>query len=157
MAVLIPDAIARPTSRTPAVRERALKEFLPQVLEWLKEDAGDEAKILELDGWADGYEAAKKLESYHYWSADSELVSILDSFSDYSVTRDAVKAWVKEVQPQPTFKLGDRVCKRMAHGGDIVGKITRIYSETAEYIVSKDTDANGCGTYVSWEDAEAVA
>jgi hypothetical protein len=161
MTVLIPDAIDRPTSWTSAVREKALKALLPQVLEWLGEEAGDEEQILKqldsvLNGWNDGFKAAKELEDRYYWDGDSELVDILDGFSDYSIVQDAVKAWVKECKPLPTFKLGDRVIWKRQHCKDIEGRITEICADTAQYIVSNDTDAKGCGTYVNWEDAEAV-
>jgi len=159
MSVLFPDAIDRPTCKTPAVREKALRGILPDFVEWLKEDCEDEASILKdlgdvLNGWNDGYQAARDLEHIG-WSPDSELVEILDSFSEYRARDEAVKAWVKEVQPKPAFKLGDRVIwKRQIKS--VQGTITKIYSETAQYIVSESGDAPGCGTYVNWEDAEAM-
>ncbi len=162
MAVLIPDAIERPTSKTPAVREKAVREFMPEVIEWLGDDAGDEEELFKqlsevLNPWNDGYEAAKELERRWYWSVDAELVGILENFSDYGVKENAVKAWVIEVQPKPTFKLGDRVVWKRKLSPDIEGTITKIYAETAQYIVSKDGEAKGCGTYVNWEDAQGSA
>lgn len=168
MAILIPGAVARPTSKTPAVRDNALRKILPEVLKWGRQNGDpdeDEERVLEdigkaLNGWNDGYEAARALERYG-WSPDAELVSILDCFSTYSTEQEAVKAWVKETEPQPTFKLGDKVFKKVRFGTNIQGEIVKIYPETAQYLVrgEKDVAENQIGThgtYVNWEDAEQL-
>ena len=161
MAILIPGSVDRPTSKTPAVQEAAIEETLKQVIEWFGNDwqgQGREEVKKQLAAalrWGqNGYQSARDLER-DGWSPDAELVEILDGHDEHGPERAAVKAWVKETEPQPAFKVGDKVKSKW---GDkpVGGVVKALYSETAQYAIRLPEQSTNEAALVNWEDTEAA-
>jgi hypothetical protein len=87
----------------------------------------------------DGYELAKKLDSYCGWDCNLEIAEALDGFSSYarSEIETAEKAWAERVNPMPPLPIGARV--RLPHGE--TGMIDEVYEYgTAKFCVAIDGD-----------------
>lgn len=165
MAVLIPDAIERPTDETPSVRAKALDDLLGRFLEWvaadgeqITEDERERARnqLDESLKWhRNGYETAKDLERIGY-SPDAELVDMLDGWDgDLICAEDAaVRAWVKEVQPKKLHAVGDRI--RAKYGSKVIeGKIIGGDDASALYYVRTAECKPHSSHIVKWEDVES--
>jgi hypothetical protein len=162
MPALFPNAVERP--RFEKYRDKAIEEIAKEVEKWERaqgvrdpDDCRDDLRSVLDHSTIDGYEAARELESRHGWSPDAQLVEILDGwhFHCYRAQQVALKRWVADYDIKPQYELGTRV--RGKHGRDMItGVIAKIYDETGVYVVRRDTDAEGCGAHVNFEDAEAL-
>lgn len=140
----------RPRQHDDAVIEKAIDRLLPAVLkhldinpsstdpddlDYIKDCRNDLIKSADDDGYA----FARNLD-HKSWDPDAELVDILDSYGTYlyAARQEAVKAWVKEVNPQPLYTVGTKVrYKRDMYGSDWVdATIAEIRTETAEYVIN---------------------
>jgi hypothetical protein len=152
--------LRRPTSRDPAVKERAIAEIAAACAEWAKDKAEDWLEPLrKCRLYEDAYQIARDLERYAYVDPDFELVEILTgaSHSVWQAERDAVKAWVAECGIVAPLTAGTRVgCSRG------VGEITSIREDEASYIVLPDAErddpkfSRGGGWLIHYEDASAI-
>jgi len=153
----------RPTLNSTAVREAAMREFMPRVAGWLSQN-GETNPDLEslrkqlddvLDGYSDGYEAATDLERHHYWSPDGELVDILDGYQGCLVIAEyaAVSEWVKENKVVPKIAVGEVVTVRWGRE-TITGPIVDIHADTAQYVIGAPGYGPKCGPLIKFEDVE---
>lgn len=157
MAALIPEVIERPTDHSTAVREKALDALMEGVVVWFGKDwrEYDRASIRrQLDDvmhpGIDGYDAAKMLDD---WCPNAELVEILDGFGHDigHAEREAVISWAKETGQKAKHVIGTVVTAKW--GGDtILGPIVDIHESTAQYVIHRPTDQEGCGAVVNYED-----
>ena len=161
MAVLFPDAIPRPTCSTPAVREKAMADFWPEVLKWLHPldpGEGEERMRKQLEQaleWdRNGYDVAKTLD-HHGWCPDAELVELLDGWSWYvDVAEDAAtKAWVKDCCIAPKHCIGDVVTGKWGMEM-ITGKVVEVYHDTARYVIRRECDKPTEGAILKFEDVK---
>lgn len=87
----------------------------------------------------DGYDLAKKLDSYAHWDCNFAMVEILDGFSwacSAAIT-DAEKTWAAETAQQPPYPVGTRV----QFGRNETGEITGVYEYgAAKYLIKVDGD-----------------
>lgn len=125
----------RPTRRDDCVRRRAAELALPRVKQWMGADTAgysDEdmiRKLMTVIGGSDGFQIAKDLDRAG-WSADSELVEIMDSDYIRTAEREMVKQWVKCLGVKLAIPVGAVV--KIRHG---IGVVTAHEDEFAEYHV----------------------
>ena len=139
-------ALKRPTDYEDYVVRDAAEKLAQQCQQWDMQTSAEEwieDLVKARYEWTDGYALAKELDDRCHVSPDSELVDILDRAPSYlsDAHRKAVKRWVRIVGFTPGYAIGETVGTR--HGN---GKITKIYVETAQYVV--DTKGVGNGGYI---------
>lgn len=151
------------TMKRPAVRDTEIVRQAAEIVavkcaQWGNDQPSKwiDALIDARSSWNDGYELARELENSTWITPDRDLVEILDDASHelFEVHRDAVKKWVRIVGFSPAYSVGDVVSCR--HGS---GPITKIESETAQFIVST-TDRDwglGGGYVINAEDVAPVS
>lgn len=129
----------RPGRHEEAITKRAVEMLLPEVRNWLGDEA-DERILTDLIDAAkygndEGYELARSLERRGY-SPDAELVEILDSMTlcRYEAHKKAVAAWVRAHDLRLDLAIGSPV-SLVVSGKNQVGEIRDLRPETAEYVV----------------------
>ena len=109
---------ARPSRNDPAIRPMVAKSLLKPVTEWLKEPDITPEGVMEAIEDAlrhsmsrDGFDLANWLKDEYLWSADAQLVEILDGAqSEWSdAHRRMVKVWVAACNVQPKLALGAKI------------------------------------------------
>lgn len=157
----MPDELMpRPTTADEYVRRRAAEIIFPNVWGWLGRDNSgcseadvmrDLMKIARLHD--SGYEYAKSLEGCG-WSPDDYLVDLLsDNWVEQAVD-ELTSQWVRCLNIQPQFKLGDSVTwRRKGEPGEIV----KIDTTLAQYGVRFPGYRENSYTIVNFEDCAAVA
>ena len=140
------------------------KKLAPELMEWgvrdnLAETAEELERILTDYTW-DAFELAKEVENAYCCGGDVNLVDVMKNADHlgYRELKARIKEWVKENDIKPEFKVGDMVsfqrrCEKM------VGKITDIKTDTAEYIVNYN-EASGYtsfgGAVLAYEDVKGL-
>ena len=162
----------RPTRRTPAVARAAALRLMPAVLKWSVSSGGvddDEEReeitkqLTKLLDWRtndDGYQLAKELD-HDGWSADSELVEILDDASMIcrSELEKLEKAWIEEQAiSEPPVDIKVRDVNNTSRG---VGVIVRHYpggksSVAYEHLGHVKSGVGTHGYILNWEDLETI-
>lgn len=162
MADLLGHTPARPSFNDPAVVRAACEAMLPEVMNWTEQAPTVALKAETLEDLVrhfdlDGYRFARGLDNYRSWASDSALVDILDSaYIHASRAHTAlVKEWVIANDVTVPFSIGDRV-SAPRHRGREVGNIEGIFSDTAQLLVRRASDAPGSGIVVAFEVAELV-
>jgi len=165
-----PIRIKRPTIDTIDFSE-AYEEMAEEIISWEKDSSADldetteglkklfSISELRMDG---GYELAKKMERNWHSDVDTELVNILDSFSNiiYMACNEAERKWVKDCWITPKYSIGD-IVKTTVKGKEYEGKIVSIYNDQAQYVINiselghvKEGDMGTQGTIKHFEDIE---
>jgi hypothetical protein len=135
----------RPKEYTEEEHKLACAELAKEVMDWKGNDGSYDEVLEDLidvcNSRDNGYEMAKRLDNYHSWEVDPELVEILDGFDSelYGVHQQTIKNWVQNNDIQPDYKIKDLV-KFTSYGENskdhsFEGTITRINREYATYVI----------------------
>lgn len=165
-----PIRIKRPTFDTIDFSD-AYEEMAEEIISWesdssasLEETAEDLKKLFSISEiyTEGGYELAKKMERSWAVDVDTELVNILDGFSNivHMACREAERNWVKDCWITPKHSIGD-VVKTKVRGKEYEGTIVSIYNDLAEYVINilelghvKAGEMGTQGTVKHFEDIE---
>lgn len=106
--------------------------------ETIESTAGHIAKVAT--PYANGYELAKDLEQYHFWTIDVETVEVLDGWSQhYRIALQAEQLkWSQDNNIVPEHEAGTRVSYRY-DGAVCKGTMIGVYDHgVAQYIIDPD-------------------
>lgn len=109
--------------------------------------------------YSDGYIIAKRLDDYHGWECDKQMVDVLDGFASVvgDIIRAAEKRWARDENIQPQLKSGDRIILKSWRGEEH-GIIDGINEHgAAQYLVKMDGETGNTRRIVDFEKAEAAA
>jgi hypothetical protein len=135
----------RPRTLTPEMRERIALQLADELVEQKFIDAEDKQSsardIAQQAGgpYQDGYQIAKRLDTYCGWDCNLEIAQVLDAWSSYAYDeiKAAIKTWAEANNIQPPFPPGTHV--RFA--GNQTGIIDKIYEYgVASYCIVQDGD-----------------
>lgn len=151
----------RPSKEDKQVLEAIADVLVPKVKEWFQKEESDDSgvrediiEMLEGSSHEDGYERARYLERYCYWSPDSELVEILDSVSHmvYNCHRKIVVKWAEDNSIKPAHMIGDEIIfGRDNEKGTIVG-----IRDDATYLIKPEIEHEFNGMpIVNFEDVKS--
>lgn len=138
---------SRPTRLTDEMRLAAAletaKDLQRDCHDFRGEDINELAKQIASEAHhehMDGYELAKRLDDHCYWQPDTMMVEALDNWSS-NARREldrAQKAWREATNPQPAFKVGDRVKLKDGSTGEVTDADYKY--GIAQYLVKIDGD-----------------
>lgn len=154
----------RPTRLTDEMRLAAALETAKDVqrdcYDFRQDDVGEIAQNIASvarHAHMDGYELARALDDRCGWSPDSSVVEALDNWSSNAriELEKAQKAWREATNPQPDFKVGDRVKLKDGATGEVTDANYKY--GVAQYLVKIDGDpaaeTNQARRIVNYEDA----
>lgn len=144
---------------------RAVDKIIPEVLNWLQDGSTAEdirEDLLAVSSYPDdGYELCRKLDSYHHWQVNAQLVEIMDGMSHYKHTalEDREKEWIAAEGIKPKYGVGntvefpreDEVCS---------GKVYRVEVDVGKYVVfcpqlgHVEIGPGTHGVYINFEDVK---
>lgn len=140
-----PIRIERPTLDTIDFSE-AYKEMAEQIIDWENDSSSDVdetadslKKLFSISDiyMEDGYELAKTMEKDWGLEVDTELVNVLDGFSNiiHMACSAAERKWVKDCWITPKHVIGDIVTTKVK-GKEYQGTIVEIHNDLAEYVIN---------------------
>lgn len=157
---------ARPKRGDAAVIDRAARELLPDVMQWLDGEGEEERtyqdlrKVLDRAFEYDGYDLAQEMDRLGYES-DAELVEILDGGGINDAHRAVVEEWVRAHDLRLSLPIGTQVIARL-YQRTVTGEVTALHPKTAEYTVMVPSEGHvktGPGThgyFVGFENVQPV-
>lgn len=139
------------TPKRPCVTDEMVREAAIELLNSYDQDAsGADDIVKNYTHWMDGYELAKALDDYCYWSVDARMVEILDDLPSrvQKILEKAQKEWATEYNIQPKLGIGVKVAR---------GVIAGIYEHgPASYKVKEHGCTNdGRHLIIPFEEAES--
>lgn len=132
----------------PPMDELTAEDNYDENPDWEKQDNayGDVLSLLRDNHDWDGFQLAKELED-RWDGVDAAMVEILDEALSLKHTehRKSVIAWVKAYELKPKYDL-NTVVKINVDGTVHTGTITKIYSESLQYVVTVTALGHGVPT-----------
>jgi hypothetical protein len=127
------------------MEEELAKVVGEEIYEWgngtdnteLQQCIEDAKEVLSGNIDGNGYELAKDFESDFGYDPDAEMVEILDSvwYKKNEILNNTIKQWVIDDNIKPEYSVGDTVMFTHGREGEVIGEITSIYENTAQYVV----------------------
>jgi len=135
IALNVQGIMLRPTRSDVCVRQRAAEMALPQFKLWMGSTDGQPDSefietLMKVIGGSDGFVIAKNLEDFGY-SADAELVSVMDGDFLGDALREMTKQWVTCLGVKLAIPIGAEVDYSGQRGGR--GTVVNLGPEVAEY------------------------
>lgn len=146
----------RPVPRSEEILTKAVASIKDQIINWFESNTDAVAEEAEKDIENelldvvrhnidfDGYQLARELDEKYMWSADADLVDVLNNFGFHvdKCWRAAVEKWLEENKIKPALSVGSSV--QLNQKGEVVsGKIVNIFPETGSYVIQIDGQTYG--------------